>query len=253
MTDALTDALETVETSKEPDPVQEESPAAPFIDTLVGEGRKYSSSEDLAKAYHHANLHIEELKSDLDEFKGGREAVNELLNEIRSSKREEGTEAPAEQYAPADTSVPAEEVAKIVESRLDARAAEDRAKANVNSAMQKLTAVYGSDIAVKAAVTKAIKQDPAMKDTIDDLSRRSPDTVVKFLTGVVPVEQPESNTPGVSDTPTPVPEYSGNLTWEECRRIRKENPKLYRSSDFRKNMEHAAASAADKGVDFFAT
>ena len=177
----------------------------------------------------------------------------ERPNDSRGHRGEEGPEDPTERYAPAATAGPGEEVAKIGESRLDARAAEDRAKANVNSAMQKLTAVYGSDIAVKAAVTKAIKQDPAMKDTIDDLSRRSPDTVVKFLTGVVPVEQPESNTPGVSDTPTPVPEYSGNLTWEECRRIRKENPKLYRRSDFRKNMEHAAASAADTGVDLYAT
>jgi hypothetical protein len=85
MAEALTDALETVEDK----PVETEeavpSEKPKFLDNLVGEGKKYKDTNDLAKAYHHANLHIDELKSDLEEFKGGKELLGSTKSPGRSS------------------------------------------------------------------------------------------------------------------------------------------------------------------------
>ena len=126
-------------------------------------------------------------------------------------------------------------------------------KANVETSMNKLREVYGSDTNIKVAVAKAIGNDGNIKRVIDDLSMTSPDSMVKFITGIVPVDQaPQSNTPGVDTSAAPPVAFNGELTWAKCREIRKENPKLYSSPQFRQQIEAAANKAAERGVDFFA-
>ena len=250
---ALTDALEQVpadpQVVEQPQQVTEQ-----YLGNLVGEGKKYNSAEDLAKAYHHSSLHIEELKSDLDEFKGGKELLNEVLHEIRSSSNEEVVETAAPQYAPVENQNHTEDVAKIVDDKLNARDEEAKYKNNVTTSMNALTKLYGSESKVKVAVTQAINGDSAIKDTIDNLSRQSPDAMVKFITGLVPVQDsPVPNTPGVGTGDFVAPSLDGTLTWSQCRDVKKKDPQLYNSAAFRKQIEVAADAAASKGTDFFAT
>ena len=256
MTEALTDALENIEEVdqpkeevKEPEVIQ-----AAYIDQLVGDGKKYKSTDDLAKAYHHANLHIEELKTDLNEYKGGKELLNEVLNEIRSSNEEERIETTAPPQAPVETQIQTDDVAKIVNDQFNQREALTRAEGNVQASLDKLIGVYGSEINVKAAVSKAIGNDKSVKEIIDNLSRTNPDTMLKFITGIVPTSGMDvSNTPAINNSTGGAPAYEGVLTWDKCREVRKENPRLYKSAEFRKQMEVSAAEAAKQGVDFFAT
>ena len=62
MTEALTDALENLEEIDQPLEEKQEPVIAQssYIDQLVGEGKKYKSTDELAKAYHHANLQYED-------------------------------------------------------------------------------------------------------------------------------------------------------------------------------------------------
>jgi hypothetical protein len=254
---ALTDALETVEVPEASyQPAPEDSPKSEpaYIDTLVGDGKKYSSTDELAKAYHHASLHIEELKGDLQEFKGGKEALNELLDEIRNSKPEESNDTPAPPQAPVETQIQTEDVAKIVNDQFMQREATAKAEANVATSMNKLVEVYGSEMQVKAAVTKAVGSDESVKNIIDNLSRSNPETTVKFITGIVPTSEMDvSNTPAVNNSSGEPQPFEGQLTWAKCREVKKDNPRIYKSAAFRKQIEVAAAEAAEKGVDFFAT
>jgi len=253
MAEALTDALETVEGDT---PIQEavaEQVKEDFLNNLVGEDKKYKSANDLAKAYHHANMHIDELKSDLDEYKGGKELLNEVLDEIRTSNNEEREEAPTQPQVTVEPRIQTDDVAKIVDEEFSKREKAAALKSNVGVSMDKLRELYGSDSSVKVAVTKAINGDDNVKRVIDDLSMTSPDSMVKFITGIVPVDQaPQSNTPGVDTSAAPPVAFDGELTWAKCREIRKENPKLYSSPQFRQQIEAAANKAAERGVDFFA-
>jgi len=253
MAEALTDAMETVETK--PVETEEATPSEKpqFLNNLVGEGKKYRDADDLAKAYHHANLHIDELKSDLEEFKGGKELLNEVLDEIRNSNPEESTEVSAPPKAPAEAQIQTEDVAKLVSDEFSRKEQETQSKNNVQLSFEKLTEVYGSQSNAKAAVAKTIGNDEHIKNTIDSLSLTSPNTMVKFITGVTPVESlAEGNTPGV-DAAASSPIGVGGLTWAQCREIRKADPKRYNSPEFRQSIEAAANAAAAKGVDFFAT
>ena len=257
MSEALTDALENVESPEvadQPKPEESQKSEPAYIDTLVGEGKKYNSTDELAKAYHHANVHIEELKSDLQEYKGGKEAFNELLSEIRNSKTEETVETVALPQAPVETQIHTEDVTKIVSDQFAQREAAALAKTNVSVSMNKLVEVYGSEMQVKAAVTKAVGSDNNVKDIIDNLSRTNPETAVKFITGIVPVSSVDaSNTPAINNSSGEVSPFEGQLTWTKCRDIKKENPRLYKSAEFRKQIEKASTEAAGRGVDFFAT
>ena len=253
MAEALTDALEQVEGDNlKQEPVAEQK-EEDFIHNLVGDDKKYKTANDLAKAYHHANMHIDELKSDLDEYKGGKELLNEVLDEIRSSNIEESAEAPAPPQATVEPRIQTDDVAKIVGEEFSKREQAATVANNVGVSMDKLRELYGSDTNVKVAVTKAINGDDNIKRVIDDLSKTSPDSMVKFITGIVPVEQdPQSNTPGVDASAAPPVAFEGDLTWAKCRELRKENPKLYNSPQFRLQIEAAANKAAERGVDFFA-
>ena len=252
MAEALTDALEQVEgeaPKQEPTPEQKEE----YLNNLVGEDKKYKTADDLAKAYHHANMHIDELKSDLDEYKGGKELLNEVLDEIRSSSTEESVETPAPPKATVEPRIQTDDVAKIVGEEFSKREQAATVANNVGVSMDKLRELYGSDTNVKVAVTKAINGDDNIKRVIDDLSKTSPDSMVKFITGIAPVDQiPQSNTPGVDASAAPPVAFEGDLTWAKCRELRKENPKLYNSPQFRLQIEAAANKAAERGVDFFA-
>ena len=252
MAEALTDALELVEgetPKQEPTPEQKEE----YLNNLVGEDKKYKTADDLAKAYHHANMHIDELKSDLEEYKGGKELLNEVLDEIRSSNTEESVETPAPPQATVEPRIQTDDVAKIVGEEFSKREQAATVANNVGVSMDKLRELYGSDTNVKVAVTKAINGDDNIKRVIDDLSKTSPDSMVKFITGIAPVDQaPQSNTPGVDASAAPTVAFEGELTWAKCRELRKENPKLYNSPQFRLQIEAAANKAAERGVDFFA-
>ena len=252
MAEALTDAMEAVESIPAPtETVEDEKPG--FLDNLVGEGKKYSSADDLAKAYHHANLHIDELKSDLDEYKGGKELLNEVLDEIRNSNPEESASISAPPQAPVETQIQTEDVAKLVSDEFSKKERVTLERENVQVSFEKLTAIYGSESNAKAAVAKTIGDDAHIKDTIDRLSLSSPDAMVKFITGVTPANPlAEGNTPGVDVSLAPTI-GAGGLTWARCREIRKDNPKKYSSAEFRQSIEAAANAAAAKGVDFFAT
>ena len=258
MAEALTDALEKVEgdNQNQTEAIETKVEAKDeenFINNLVGEGKKYKDANDLAKAYHHANMHIDELKSDLDEYKGGKELLNEVLDEIRSSNTEEREETSASLKAQVEPHIQTDNVAKIVDEEFSKREIMAAKKANVETSMNKLREVYGSDTNIKVAVAKAIGNDGNVKRVIDDLSMTSPDSMVKFITGIVPADKtPQSNTPAVdASTARPVA-IDGELTWAKCREIRKENPKLYNSPSFRSQIEAAANKASERGVDFFA-
>ena len=252
MAEALTDALESVE-SPAPEAEAVNEGAEEFLNNLVGEGKKYNSANDLAKAYHHINIHVDELKSDLDQYKGGKELLNEVLDEIRNSNTEESIPISAPPQAPVETRPQTEDVAKLVSDEFSRKEREAVEKRNVQNSFEQLTKIYGSESQAKAAVAKTISGDNNIKGVIDNLSLTSPDAMVKFITGITPAGTAvEGNTPGVNAS-TGAPISSVGLTWEQCRQIRKDDPRKYASPEFRQAMEAAANLAAAKGVDYFAT
>ena len=257
MTESLTEALQDTA------PTLPQTPAS-YLKTLVGEGKKYNTAEEMARAYHNADLHIEELKNDNAELRTNEGLLQEVLNELRDSPNTTGTENEQPPAIPAvgnensnNVQVGAEDIANIVDKRMSEREAGDLAKANTQKTLKLLTEKYGSNTAALTAINTIINNDGGMKASLDALGASNPEAAVTFVTNTVPVSANISGTsmPGIgqSGSADAIVASSGGLTWSECRRLRKEDPKKYASPEFRAEIEAAVAKEANQGRDFFAT
>ena len=257
MTESLTEALqEQAQTSPE-------APIA-YLDTLVGEGKKYATTEDMARAYHNADLHIEELKADNVELRTNEGLLQEVLNELRNTPNTTGAEStppPAPQAVGNENSqnvqVGAEDIANIVDATLSKREQTKLAQANTQKTLKLLTEKYGSNSAALQAINSIVDGKDTMKATLDNLGASNPEAAVNFVTNTVPTNAPilGSNTPGIGATGSAdaIVASTGGLTWSQCRDLKKSNPTEYSSPAFREKIEKAVAEATSRGTDFFAT
>lgn len=227
----------------------------PFLETLVGDGKKYKTVEELAKAYFNADKHIVELREDLDTIKQDREAFHEVINELRKTPAKSAP-APTPTTPAVAPNVSEEDLAKRVESTISAMEARKTFESNTESTLSKLTEVYGSRDNALLAVKKIVSASPAMKEILDKLGGTDPDAAVAFINARSPLEGPRTNTPGVGNgnLDKPVIETPhGIVTWSQARDLRKKDPKRYNSPDFKQALERSYAHFQKQQKDFFQT
>lgn len=123
------------------------------FEDLVGEGKKYSDQEAVAKAIGEKDRFIEQLKREASE---AREAAKSRLNEDQFlDKLEQRLKPQSPQVAPQEdragqevhTGVKAEDVVALIEQR----EATKKREANLGGVSQRLQATYGSDWKYKVA------------------------------------------------------------------------------------------------------
>lgn len=264
MTGTLTEGLENSVENVDPAPTQE---PANYLDTLVGDDKKYSDIEALAKANHHAFLHINELTGELQDERASsaevKQAFDDILAEIRTpsaSQHEDDDNAPPGQNTAAvepsgevDTATVASTVAKVMEERETAQLQTN----NTNTALAMLADHYKSEKAALEAINKIIDGDDAIKDVVNKLGSTNPSKLFKFVTGEQAPLKTRSNTPGLDRSEGGDAIVGGSnpheLTWTECNRIRREEPEKYRTAAFRSKMEEASVAYSEVGLDFYKT
>jgi hypothetical protein len=233
--------------------VEPEQTIENYMDALVGEGKKYKSAEELARAYLNADMHIKELRDKLDERTKNDNSLEEVIKILRSQNGAE-TPAPQAPVNPAQAVTSPEDVTKAVERVLTDRERKLQIAENQKKSLQLLTEHYGSDKTALMVIKKVINGDAKLREFIDNLGNSNPEALKKFIVSQMPevVEGPQ--TPAIADKPSAaVILPSKGLTWSQAKQIKKENPKLYNSPAFRSQLEKAAAAAMAKGEDFYRT
>lgn len=264
MTGTLTEGLENG--AENVDPAHAQEPVN-YLDTLVGEGKKYSDLEALAKAYHHVDLHVNELTGELQDERASsaevKQAFDDILAEIRTpsaSQHKDDDDTPPGQHAAAvppsgevDTATVESTVAKVMESREAAQLAAN----NTDTALAMLADHYKSKKAALEAINAIIDGDEAIKDVVNKLGSTNPSKLFKFVTGEQAPRVTQSNTPGVNNGEGGDSIVGGSnpheLTWAECGRIRREEPEVYNTATFRAKMTEASAAYSEVGLDFYKT
>tara|TARA_X000001382_G_scaffold129998_1_gene123494 strand:+ start:6104 stop:6919 length:816 start_codon:yes stop_codon:yes gene_type:complete len=184
---------------------------ANYIDQLVGEGKKYSSIEELAKAKYHADQHISRIE---EENKGMREISSELSFENRKLKedmtmleskvnsifdkvdqqtiqkqntetsKEESTQKPVEENTPLEEenkSTTENNLEEIVMELLQKNQQQTQTQVNLKESNDFAVAKFGSEeAALKAVETKAKSLNMSMTD-IQELAGKSPDAFKSLL------------------------------------------------------------------------
>lgn len=225
-----------------------------YLSTLVGDGKKYANSEELARAYYNADLHIRELREDIDAQKARETSAQEVLEEIRKNKSTES--APPANNASEAPPITKDDIAEVVQSSLTMREQVAKAQANVDASLAKLDEVYGSREASLRAVRQVTGGNEELGKIVDELSRTDPDAMTVFVTAKVNPQSVQTNTPG-NESGSGVragPELpEGVITWSKARELKKQDPAQYSSPEFRKTLERSVAYFEDKQQDYFAT
>jgi hypothetical protein len=230
-------------TTEDPKPSDQEGE---FFQQLVGEGKRYKTPEDVAKAHFHATEFIDQLKSEMRE----KEAEIEQLKKRKQLEDDLSDKLARLEAAQNDSEVVAPElVERLVEKSLQRNTAKQRAEESKRIAWTKLDEYYGDRASALQAVQEYVGDDTAMKESISQLGIAKPEAFVKLITTEVPKKDPE----GVIVSPeTPVHnpdvEFSRKvqgLTWSKCRQIKKDDPELYNSREFTMEMHKQAGLNPD--------
>jgi len=235
-----------------------------YLATLVGDGKKYSTESELAKAYFHADRHLRELTEKLDAERNERNALqtkmDEVLLEIRAETPGEPASAPqprAKESGPSMPTITDEDVTKLVETKLEQKERDKMFAANSAKALEKLSEHYGTRNAALAAINKVTGRREDMVKIVDEMAATSPDDVFDFITSKVPKPAGEPTAPGSGTGEPSSQSRSGpaphSLKWSDCCKLRREKPQEYNTPEFRKQMEAAAVAYEQAGLDFYAT
>lgn len=223
------------------------------LDALVGEGQKYKTPDELAKAYAHADAHIAQLKAKEVE----REARLKVLEDLAQSNRNSG-EAPKQGDAPGTPrqltppvedqpkNGEAQDLSALVAKELEKQNKEKAFASNVNSVSEKLVSYYGGEREAREALARRAKELEVSPDWLMDVAGRSPAAFYSTI--------------GIDQRSTATPASQGNVStaafgkdasrrnFKYYEEIRKTNPKQYYSGPVQREI---LAAAREQGEKFY--
>lgn len=215
---------------------------------LVGDGKKYKSIDDLAKAYKNADQFIETLKREKQELESKystlstqSKTVEEILAALQT---DEPTIRPQEPTAPTPvipTPVVAPEIKpEDIRRALDTMKKQEEIKENQQKAWEGLAKLFGTEDAAKEVIKGIIQADPLKQNVINELGSLDPEGLVIYMSRFK--KQDETFSPD-NNSRVPFPsENATQLTWKKAEEIRKGNKKMYDSAAFQAMLEKAAAT-----------
>lgn len=235
-----------------------------YLNMYVGEGKKYKNVKELAKAYANADVFIETLKREkqelAEEIKQEREkykTLADILNNLQSIKEESTTDDTITDEK--NKSLDINNIKQVVKKILEEETKERQVKELKLKTKQKLIEAFGSEQVAADKLYKFVQDNPAKKQVVELLSITDPDSLVKLIKDSEPTTKDTIKenvaTPTSHSVKTNSDMHTGVLpiTWSEARRIRKENPQLYRTHKFQQLLHRAALEAQKNGINFYNT
>lgn len=221
----------------------EQTPQQSTLDALVGEGKKYASVEDLAKAVVFKDQHINTLESETAQYR------EVLQGQVEAQRQQVINTPPSEQTGQRVDEVDLE---TRIRETLEKTNREQKVAKNVNEVSQKLVDVYGSAEKANQAVKTRADELGVSLSFLMDMAAQSP----KALYAQLGLDTQVRNTPTATGSVNPAALAAINPsaavqpgTYKFYEQMRKENPKLYNSPRVQLQMHKEAVELGEK---FFA-
>lgn len=233
-----------------------------FLADNVGDGKKFATVEEavveLGKSKFHADSFIKTLELEAQGERTEKEKlalqladstkIDDLLKAIDKPDGEKGVVTPA---ATVDMDQVKSLVGEMLTAEKDKSSSEATAKvvkANQDKAFALLSEPvseggFGSLDNGKLAIREYCGDDTAKQDIINRMGAATPDAVAAFLKLQLNGNTKIEGIGGTAfNTPENLDRQVGGLTWSQCMKIKKENPRLYKNHKFVASMHEAAAS-----------
>lgn len=221
------------------------------IDQLVGDGKKFKTIEDLAKAKLESDAFIANLQR---ENAGIREDLNarvrmEQLLERLETLPDEGTNRSGDNHTPDNSPDNRPDLETIIEQKLTKREAEKKVSDNVNAVKDGLRKYFGDDYDEKLRARVAKLQ--LSESVLNGLAKESPKDFFKLLE-ITDQRSDPVYTPPTSKTyiPTGI-STSGTKSFKDYEAIRKADPVTYWKPETQLALHRSAQEAAANGEDFY--
>lgn len=250
----MTDDVFSSESVTDPAPSQPTDPKGggegdSVLDQLVGEGKKYKTPEELARARIEADQFIERLKEenakmreDLGTYQTKAEEYERILKDRQEPSGEQPPETSGDQVKP-------EEIAALVDETIKERERKQSKEQNLQTAQEELVSQFDGDLGeARKFLQKRATELNVSVEYLKEQATESP-TVFKELVGKKPESKPA--TPSAASLPSGNPPASGEPregTWAYYENLRKTDPKKYWSPAVQNRMHQ---DAKEKGADFY--
>lgn len=228
-----------------------------YLTEMVGEGKKYKTVADLAKAQYHADSYIPILTRRLDEKDQdnlrikkeyeSRAGLEELLAQLKQQQTSTTTTV-IPQVSQVENKAPVLDESKLnelVSTKLTQWDQEKRQTANVNEVRKKLTETYGSHFQeTLKAKAEELRVSPQF---LNNLAKDHPTVLYKTLGLDDQVQPVNINAPSTSQRF--VPRGEPKRTWDYYQKMKKENRELYDNPRTALQMQKDAIELGDAFQD----
>lgn len=227
---------------------------ASLFENLVGEGKKFKTTEELARGKVESDRFIEQLKAEMTALKddlAARVKLEEVIDRLTSRENENPYEPPYQEQRERSSqpAINSDDIDRLIETKITNRDKERTAKQNRDLAVAKLKEVYGADYSKRLEEKcEALGID---KDTLNSLAARSPTAFLELVLPKGPGERsftpPRSSVASEHTTPN-TSAQPGTKAWYD--NLRKSDPTNYWSTKTQWKMHQDAIKAANEGRNF---
>lgn len=224
-------------------------PVAVSVEDLVGEGRKYASVEELAKAYVNADRFIGELKSKTASLETKVQTYEDVIKNTRTGEERKPEQRQENQPEAPNPEKSAEDFKKIARETFEEISQTERVRRNQERAAERMVEVYGSTEKANQAVRQKAQELNVSVDWLLDTAGRSPHAFEATM-GLTNRQEPRSDYAPKNDfVPRDPPGKTKERKMSYYNDLRRKDPKTYWSRETQDELFREASRQGDAFYD----
>lgn len=238
---------------------QDQQPLDPnknYLEELVGEGKKFSDAEALAKGKAESDNYIKNLEARFDEFRTDYERVleenkaapslRELLDQLKTSQQRAPDRLPTQQLEEVkqQPSLNPDQFQSLFNETLEKHEVQKQQRQNFDTVQEKLAERFGSN--AQSVLKQQAKELGLTPQRVNELAKESPQAFFRVMgLDEKPVQETFMAPPRSTQRSDNFSPKNQTRNWSFYEKMRKENPKLYHDPKTHVQM-HKDADTIDK-------
>ncbi len=235
-------------------------PEKDYEQELVGDGKKFKSTKDLARGKYEADLYVNTLTRQLDELRGdylklredhnARAKLEELIGQLETkSQQHSNSEQPKANEVKDKPGVDPDQIASLVSNKIQEYELTKKQTENFNKVKDKLREQFGDNY--QASLKQQIEDLGLTEEDVNALARKSPNAFFKTL-GIEQASAKETFQNPMRSSQIPEafkPKSSQKRTWSYYQDLKKTQPNLYLDKKTNVQMHNDAIEMGDAFFD----
>lgn len=237
-----------------------------FLDQLVGEGKKFSDVEQLAKGKIHADEHAKKLESENETLRSTileqTEKMDKYLEYLEKqtktpTKVDSTTESAVSESNTINSVGDSNNIEDVIRQTVSSVLSKERQEVELNKTKEtlskRLSDTYGNIDEANRVISQLKEEKPYMKDILNQYALHDPDKLISELTNYKKPKANQAENPLGDISPVVHTDDFDFVSKEEWKEVFHKNPKEYNTPEFQARLEKSKAACREKGIDWHKT